>query len=100
MGRHHARALGMLPGVELVGAYDPGVDADDLPFPVLADLDAFLGLGLDMAVLATPTSTHLELGLALAAAGVPTMVEKPVAASVEEAYRLACAFRQAGLVGA
>jgi predicted dehydrogenase len=90
----------MLPGVDLVGAYDPWVDADDLPFPVLADLDAFLGLGLDMAVLATPTSTHLELGLALAAAGVPTMVEKPVAASVEEAYRLACAFRQAGLVGA
>ena len=100
MGRHHARVLDLLPGVTLVGAYDPEAGAGaGLPIPTCRSLDELLDLGLDLAVMATPTTSHLELGLRLADAGVPTLIEKPVATTVAEAYQLARAFRDAGIVG-
>jgi len=101
MGRNHARVLNMLEGVELVGVLDPapGVSA---PYgvPVVTDLDQLLALRIDYAVLASPTVLHEEIGLRLAAAGVHTMIEKPLAPSVEAAQHLVDAFAGHGLVGA
>jgi predicted dehydrogenase len=67
--------------------------------PVLAELEPFLALGLDLCVLAVPTDQHLELGLALAEAGVHTLVEKPLAASLEEGRALIAAFERARVIG-
>ncbi|MER6609846.1 Gfo/Idh/MocA family oxidoreductase [Streptomyces sp. NPDC000927] len=97
MGRHHARVLRSLNGAELVGALDPHGDpyqaADGIP--VVADLDALLQLGLDYAVLACPTQLHEPLGTALAAAGTPTLIEKPLAGDPASARRLTQAFHTA-----
>jgi predicted dehydrogenase len=102
MGRHHARALRALDGVDLVAAVDPAGDpyrvADGIA--LFSHLDELLQHGVDYVVLAAPTSRHTELGLRLAAAGVPTLIEKPLAADPESARRLVDAFRTAGLPAA
>ncbi len=102
MGRHHARVLREVPGVELVAIADPGGDphgvAGDLP--VLPDVAALIAAGIDMAVVAVPTRFHEEAALALAEAGVHTLVEKPIADTVEAGTRMAEAFASRGLVGA
>lgn len=102
MGRHHARVLRDLDGVELVAIADPGGDphgvAGDLD--VLPDIDALIDAGIDTAVVAVPTRFHEHAALKLAAAGVHTLVEKPIAHSVEAGQRMVDAFASAGLVGA
>ncbi|MCL2849858.1 MAG: Gfo/Idh/MocA family oxidoreductase [Micrococcales bacterium] len=102
MGRHHARVLRELPGVELVAIVDPAGDTFGTAqgLPVHHDVSALVAQGVDMAVVAAPTGLHESIGLELAAAGVHTMVEKPVAATVPGAQRLHEAFTSAGLVGA
>lgn len=101
MGRHHARVIRGTPGMELVAVADPLGDkfevAGDLL--VLPDVDALIASGLDAAVVAVPTVHHEDVALALAAAGVATMVEKPIAHSVEAGERVAAAFEDAGVVG-
>lgn len=85
MGRHHARVLSSLPGVTLVGIADPAPVArlDGVPIvPHLADL---LRLGIDYAVLATPSPTHAALAAPLAAARIPTLIEKPLALCATDA---------------
>jgi len=44
--------------------------------------------GLDLVVVASPNSTHVPLGLAVVGAGLPAVIDKPVAASVADATRL------------
>lgn len=102
MGRHHVRNARALEGFELVAVADPGGDkfgvAGDLE--VLPDVDALIAAGIDAAIVAVPTVFHEDAALKLAAAGVHTMVEKPLAADVESGERVAAAFHEAGLVGA
>ncbi|RXR26739.1 Gfo/Idh/MocA family oxidoreductase [Oerskovia turbata] len=101
MGRHHARVLRELPGVDLVAIADPGGDPYGVAgeLEVLRDVDELIAAGIDMAVVAVPTRFHEEVGLALAAAGVHAMVEKPIAENGEAGARVAQAFKDAGLVG-
>lgn len=102
MGRHHARVLRELEGVELVAIADPGGDphgvAGDLK--VLPDIDALIDADVDVAVVAVPTRFHEQAALKLAAAGVHTLVEKPIAHTLEAGRRMVNAFADAGLVGA
>jgi predicted dehydrogenase len=102
MGRHHARVLGSLPGVDLVAVADPGGDVHGVSGgrPVEADVEALVAHGLDYCMVAVPTHLHEPVGLALAEAGVHTMIEKPLAQDVPSATRLAEAFQAKGLVGA
>ena len=101
MGRNHARVLNLLDGVELVGVMDPAPGAA-APFgvPVVPDMEQFLALQLDYAVIACPTALHEEIGLRLADAGVHALIEKPLAPSVGAAAKLVEAFESKGLVGA
>ncbi len=102
MGRHHARVLREVDGVHLTAIADPGGDphgvAGDLE--VLPDIDALIEAGIDIAVVAVPTRFHEEAALKLAAAGVHTLVEKPIADSTVAGRRMADAFASRGLVGA
>jgi predicted dehydrogenase len=102
MGRHHARVLREVPGVELVAIADPGGDPHGVAgeLPVLPDVGALIDAGLDLAVVAVPTRFHEEAALALAEAGVHTLVEKPIADTVEAGQRMVDAFASRGLVGA
>jgi UDP-N-acetylglucosamine 3-dehydrogenase len=101
MGRHHARVLGSMPGVSLVGVADasPAARAEAPACTVTAHLEELLPLGLDLCVVAVPTRRHTEIGLELARAGVHTLIEKPLAATVTDGSALADAFERAGLVG-
>jgi UDP-N-acetylglucosamine 3-dehydrogenase len=102
MGRHHARVLGSLDGVELVAVADPAGDVHGVAGgrPVVGSVEELIALGVDYCMVAVPTAFHEAAGLALAAAGVHAMIEKPLAPDVESATRLAQAFEDAGLVGA
>ncbi|WP_256793814.1 Gfo/Idh/MocA family protein [Terrabacter sp. Ter38] len=102
MGRHHARVLSSLDGVELVAVADPGGDPHGVSGdrPVLRGVEDIIRAGVDYCVVAVPTAYHEEIGLALADAGVHALIEKPLAPDVASAQRLADAFERAGLVGA
>lgn len=101
MGRHHARVIRATEGLELVAVADPGGDRFGVAagLPVLPDVDALIGAGLDAALVAVPTVYHEDVALALAEADVHTMVEKPIAHSVEAGQRVRDAFAERGLVG-
>ncbi|MCA0435719.1 MAG: Gfo/Idh/MocA family oxidoreductase [Actinobacteria bacterium] len=102
MGRHHARVLAGLPGVDLVAVADAQGDPHGVAKgrPLLATLEELLEHRLDYCTVAVPTAYHEEVGTALAAAGVHAMVEKPLAQDTAAAQRLAAAFETAGLIGA
>lgn len=51
---------------------------------------------LDLVILATPAHAHLEQGLAALGAGTALVVDKPFAASVDEAEQLVAASKSAG----
>lgn len=102
MGRHHARVLSSLDGVELVAVADSAGDRHGVAGgrEVLSDVHGLIDKGIDYCMVAIPTALHEEVGLTLAAAGVHTLIEKPLAVDVAASRRLADAFEQAGLVGA
>lgn len=100
MGRNHARVLMALPGVELVVVVEPNAPEGISGVRRVASLDELISTDVDYAVVATPSWTHLEVGLALAEAGIPALIEKPLAVSAEEGRILQLAFSEAGLVGA
>ena len=102
MGRHHARVLGSLPGVELVAVADPGGDVHGAAGgrPVHEDIHQLIAAGIDYCMVAVPTVYHEEVGLALAEAGVHAIIEKPLAPDTPSAEKLANAFATTGLVGA
>ncbi|RAZ31641.1 Gfo/Idh/MocA family protein [Microbacterium sp. SMR1] len=102
MGRHHARLLREIDGVELVAVADPAGDphgvAGDLS--VLPDVEALASAGIDIAVVAVPTRFHAASASVLAEADVHVLVEKPIADSSEQGRALADLFDSRGLVGA
>ncbi|MGM7668524.1 Gfo/Idh/MocA family oxidoreductase [Microbacterium sp. A93] len=102
MGRHHARVLRNLDGVELVAVSDPGGDVHGAApgVALYTDVDGLIAHGLDAAVVAVPTAFHETVGMKLAEAGIHTFIEKPIAADAEAGQRLVDAFAARGLVGA
>jgi predicted dehydrogenase len=81
MGRLHAqKVLGMGAGGSreiVLFIVDPAQGLSAVP----ADIDA--------AIIASPTSTHAAVALPLLARGIPCLIEKPLAATLEEARALA-----------
>ena len=101
MGRHHARVLRSLDGVQLVAAADAQGDKQGVldGLPVVTTVEELVDLDLDLCVVAVPTEDHLSAGLHLAAAGVPALIEKPLAIDEPAARQLVEAYAAAGLVG-
>ena len=94
MGRHHARVLSESPDAEFVGAVDPLGDRHGAMRGgrLFHDVEQLLAEGVDAAVLAAPTAEHREIALKLVAAGVHTLIEKPLAESVASAIEIRDAF--------
>lgn len=95
LGGHHTRTLAAMPDVELVGVYDLLPEAARLVAElngsrVLETLDE-LAESCEAAVVAVPTWAHRELGCALLGRGLHVLVEKPMAATLEEADALLAA---------
>jgi predicted dehydrogenase len=105
IGRHHARILQTDPRVAFAGAVDPGGDRfgalydPALRFDTLDDLLRAAG-PIDFAVVAVPTEEHVRCVERLAGEGIHVLVEKPLAATAEEAHRIIDAVARAGIRGA
>lgn len=102
MGRHHARVLGSLDGVELVAVSDPMGDPHGVAGgrEVLKSVDELIKIGINYAMVAAPTAFHEELALKLADSGVHALIEKPLAVDTPAAEKITAAFKAKGLVGA
>lgn len=92
LGFHHARILRTLPGAELVGTYDADAErcarvAAELDARAFPDADALFAR-VEAVVVAVPTVAHAAVGLAALQRGVHTLIEKPLAATLEEADSL------------
>jgi predicted dehydrogenase len=101
IGRRHIDLVTQNPDCRLAAIVDPARAAKDLAakaavplFPALDDLLA--RERPDGVILATPNRLHAEQGLLCIAAGVPALIEKPIADTVEDARRLCAAVEQAG----
>jgi predicted dehydrogenase len=103
-GGYHAEKYAALPGVTLAGVYDHHlVHAEALArrcggrvFVSEAELIA----AVDIVSVATPAVAHAGPALAALAAGKPVYVEKPLAASAQDAARIAELAARQGLVAA
>ena len=102
MGRHHARNLRAIDGVDLVGVADAMGDPHGVAggLDVKKSIDELIEVGLDYCVVAAPTVFHDEIGTKLAEAGVHALIEKPLAKDTASAKGLAELFKAKGLVGA
>ena len=102
MGRHHARVLSSLDGVDFIGICDPAVDISNSAQgrPICTSISELISLGLDYAIVAVPTVYHLEIGEELAAAGVHALIEKPLSNNSITSKKLISDFAAAGLIGA
>ena len=90
MGKNHARVIRDVEGLDLVAVVDENGDgfgiAQDIPFyKSLTELELDL---IDVAVVATPTSTHEKLSEELFAHSINVLVEKPIAQDLKSASRM------------
>ena len=102
MGRRHAEIIAGDPGVRLAGLADPSSAGRDLAatlgtpwHPSLADLLA--ADRPDGILIATPNTLHAQQALDCIAAGIPVLVEKPIATDPGDARRVVAAAAQAGV---
>ena len=100
MGWHHARVLSLIKDAELVGVADPdqargSLATEQFGCRWFASYEAMLP-EVDAVCIAVPTLLHHRVGLACLEAGVDVLIEKPIAASQEEAADLIRAAEAAG----
>ena len=94
IGRRHVELVARSPDCRLAAIVDPSPSAvafaKSQHAPLYTSLQAALSQSerLDGVILATPNQLHVDQALECVAAGVPTLVEKPVAHTVEAGIRL------------
>lgn len=101
MGRNHLRVLTMLKGADLVFVADANVDVAEkmggaYGIPGVVDPTPLLG-AVDAVIICTPTVTHGDY-IRLASSKVKNIfVEKPLAATYEEAVEISAFAKEEGL---
>ena len=92
LGKHHARILSSLPGVELVAVVDTNrarAEAIAAASSTRALFDSLELLGLvDAVTVAVPTELHRDIAMPFLRSRIPVLVEKPIARSLFEADEL------------
>ncbi len=94
MGRHHARVYTELPQSTLVAVADTSTERTDpiaskYGVPAYTDYQEMLDIEQPQAVtVAVPTSLHREVAEDVLKSGADILIEKPIAATVEEAKTL------------
>jgi len=102
LGRHHARILSTLPGAQLVAVVDTNqprareIAAEYGAEPAF-DYRGVLGR-VDAVTIAVPTERHSDIAVPFLEAGVPALVEKPMARSLAEADAMISAAAKGGAV--
>jgi predicted dehydrogenase len=102
LGKHHARILSTLPGVELVAVVDTNrTRAEEIA--AVNNTRAVFDAGdlagkVDAVTVAVPTERHVDVAMPFLSSGVPVLVEKPMARSLAEADQLVAAAKASGAV--
>ncbi|MCU1720358.1 MULTISPECIES: Gfo/Idh/MocA family protein [unclassified Pseudomonas] len=101
IGRRHIELIQASNDCELAAIVDPlpatATFANSLGVPLYSDLDSLLTAQRpDGVILATPNQLHVEGALTCVAHGIPALIEKPVAHTLEEGKRLLAIAEQAG----
>jgi UDP-N-acetylglucosamine 3-dehydrogenase len=103
MGRNHLRVLSARTDLVLAAVADPvaaaladataqtGAQGFAEPLAMIAEAE------LDAVVIAAPTTAHVPLALAAIERDIAILVEKPLAATIEEAMQIVVAARAAGV---
>ena len=99
MGWHHARVLSLLRDADLIGVADPDPERGHMATEQFgcrwfADYREMLS-EVEAVCIAVPTLLHHPVGLACLQAGLHVLIEKPIAASQDEATALINAAHQA-----
>ncbi|MET0765326.1 MAG: Gfo/Idh/MocA family oxidoreductase [Blastococcus sp.] len=102
VGARHARTLAAFADVELVGICDPAAGAREalaaeVGVPCVDGLDRLVRERPDAVWVCVPPFAHGEPEAALVRAGIPFFVEKPLAADLPAAERVAAAVAGSGL---
>jgi predicted dehydrogenase len=100
MGSLHARVLHNSPRADLAVVVEPREDigravADRFGAAWAPDLDGVSGV--DAVIVAAATPAHHDLGLQVIAAGLPMLIEKPVADSLAKSQEIVDASEAAGV---
>ena len=102
-GRNHLRVIAARPDAALAAVADPvpealadavertGAQGFPEPLAMLSEVE------LDALVIAAPTTAHLPLALAAIERGIAVLVEKPLAATVDEGLAIVSAARASGV---
>jgi predicted dehydrogenase len=99
LGRQHARILSSLPDAELVAVVDTNrARAEEIAAAhgtrAFSDYREVVDQ-VDAVTIAVPTKLHHDIAVACLSAGIPVLVEKPMARSPVEAEAMIAAARQA-----
>lgn len=92
LGYHHIRLLRDMPGAEFVGFVDARPDraaqvSAELGVPALDSIESLVERA-DAVTIVTPTPTHYDAAKIPLSRGCHVLIEKPIAASLEEADEL------------
>jgi len=103
LGKHHARILSSLPGVEFVGAVDLVRERAEAAVAAAPGAKAFTDASelfgqVDAIVVAVPTIHHLAVAAPFLERGVAALIEKPMAPSLADADALMALAAKSGAV--
>ncbi len=87
VGQRHIAAIERVEGVTLAAVVEPGPTEQSIPvFETLTDM--FRSITVDGVILSTPTLLHVQGGMECVTRDVPVLIEKPLAASADDAEGL------------
>src|SRR5215211_7659889 len=92
LGFHHTRILRDVPGAKLVGFHDAKAEraeqvSQELGVRSFASLDALLD-EVDAVTIVVPTPSHFAVAAPALERGLHVLIEKPIAATLQEADAL------------
>jgi len=93
MGQNHYRTLQSMSNISELAVFDPNPPESSISgvrrLTALTEVDSF---GPHFATVSAPTSAHQSIGTFLAEKRVPTLIEKPLAHSLQAAEEIEAAF--------
>lgn len=103
LGYHHARHYHALEQADLIGVVDPNPDQaararNDFGVASYRSVADLINAGVEAVSVVVPTRLHHEIALELLHHGVDCLVEKPIAATVDEAEAIVAAAAQHGRI--